>query len=348
MRTTWMMGLLVLSVGCKKNSDLKIVESVTEVFEQVPSNQVDILWVVDDSASMGEEQERVMNGAAEFITNLDATGMDFHLGVITTQADGPTAGQLLGEPAFLTPDDPDYTEEFRSRVAVGAETDNELESGLEAAILALSSPMLEGSNAGFLREDARLSVIVLSDEDDCSDFGALGADADTFDCYNDGAPLVPVADLIDGLRDAKGIDDHDSLLQLSGIIGPPVSENCPAAVPGDRYAEAIDAVGGLNANICETDYASIMERLGLVAASLQSVYGLTYQADPNSIQVLVTDVDGNSWEVPAGATDGWVYTSGTNLSRLTFDGAGVPPRGSSFAVTYDIATESSEATPILE
>lgn len=339
MRSRWLFLSLLALVGCKKTSDLKFTESVTEVFQQVPSNKVDILWVLDSSVSMVEEQARVQNGAADFIDHLDTTGMDFHLGVITTDVEAADADALIGSPAYLTADDPDYVESFKSRVNVG--TDGEqMESGLEAAVRAVTSPLVDGANAGFLREDARLSVIVVSDEDDCSDFGAM-ASGDNFDCYQDGAPLTAVADIVDMLRDAKGIDAHSSLLQLSGIIGPPVASDCPSATPGDRYQQAIDEVGGLDANICEADYGGIMDSLGLVASGVQSVFNLAHVADPASIQVTVTDGDGTSHDVAESATEGWVYASGTNVSRLTFYGDGVPERGSTFSVTYDIAQESA-------
>lgn len=339
MRMRWTMLLLIAAVGCKKSSDLKFTETVTEVFDQVPSNKVDILWVVDNSVSMVEEQARVQNGAAEFIDNLDATGMDWHLGVITTDVDAEDADVLIGDPAVLTVEDAGYVEDFKSRVNVG--TDGEqMESGLEAAIRAVSSPLIDSENAGFLREDARLSIIVVSDEDDCSDLGAMDG-GDNFDCYQDGAPLTPVSELVQLLRDAKGIDSHSSLLQLSGIIGPPVTSNCAAATPGDRYQSAIDEVGGLNANICEADYGGIMDNLGLVASGAQSVFNLAHAADPVSISVTVTGADGSVSDLAGSATDGWVYTSGTDVSRLTFYGEGVPERGASFSVTYDIAQESA-------
>lgn len=339
---------LTLVVGCKRESDLKITETVTEVFEQVPTNEVDILWVVDDSVSMSEEQERVTAGAQSFIENLDASAFDLHLGVITTQVDSEHAGELIGDPAYLTSADPDLVEQFQERVAVGAVSDNQLESGLEASILAVTAPLVDGANAGFLRESARLSIIVLSDEDDCSDFGALPDDADTFDCYADAAPLTPVDELVGMLREAKGVDERSALVQISGIIGPPVDQNCPAAAPGDRYAEAIELVGGLEANICETDYAGIMDALGLVARSEQTVFNLAYVAEPTSIRVQVTEADGTAWEVTESESDGWTYTSGTNLSRITFFGSGIPPRGSTFTVTYNLVASGSDATPVYE
>lgn len=334
------MLLLVGLLGCHRSDDLKFNQSVTEVFEQVPTNEVDILWVVDDSVSMVEEQQRVHDGAADFITNLDVSGMDFHLGVITTDVEAEGASVLQGEPPYLTNADADYTEAFQERVAgVGTEGD-QMESGYEAAINALTSPKIDNENAGFLREDATLAIIVLSDENDCSDFGAFEEDATGFNCDSPGAPLVPVADLLTMLRDAKGIDSHSSLLSLSGIIGPPAEEGCANAIPGERYAEGISLVGGVDANICATDYGDIMNDLGLVAAGLKSTFTLANVASEPSIQVTVTPAEGASYEVSSDATNGWTYEA-SPTSHLIFNGEGVPPRGSSFSVSYEVVSTGS-------
>lgn len=333
--------------GCKKDGDLKITQSVSETFTQVPTNEVDILWVVDDSVSMVEEQERVINGASDFIDHLDESGMDFHIGVITTGVDDEMAGVLRGDPTYLTNETPDYTELFKERAQVG--TDGaQMESGLEAAILAVTAPNVEGANTGFLRPDAKLAVIVLSDENDCSDFGALPEGSDNFDCYADGAPLTPVDTLVEMLRNAKGIDEHSSTLSLSGIIGPPFEEGCADATPGDRYSDAIEEIGGLNANICSADYSSIMSDLGLLAASPKSVFNLANEAADGSIVVTVTAEDGSSWEVPEDATNGWVYTTGEGLSRLSFYGDGVPPRGSEFTVDYTVYVDTEDPAGVYE
>ena len=52
-------------------------------------------------------------------------------------------------------------------VAVGT-SGSGIEMGLEAAKLALSEPLVSGDNSGFLRPEANLSLIFISDEDDFS------------------------------------------------------------------------------------------------------------------------------------------------------------------------------------
>jgi len=58
---------------------------------------VDILWVVDDSLSMDEEQAQLALHATTFVGFLSAAPVDFSLAVTTTDVDGSTAGALTGE-----------------------------------------------------------------------------------------------------------------------------------------------------------------------------------------------------------------------------------------------------------
>ena len=126
----------------------------TDTWYQEPTNQVDILWVVDDSVSMAEEQKQIADGFEDFINAIQETNTDFHLGVITTSFDynDPARGKLIGDPAVITAKD-DYINLFRDRVRVGT-GGSDREKGLEAASYALSPAMTTGANEGFLRTEA--------------------------------------------------------------------------------------------------------------------------------------------------------------------------------------------------
>src|SRR5688500_16619843 len=110
----------------------------TDTFLQAPNEEVDILFVVDDSFSMAEEQAALAAGLQSFIAAIDEAGSDFHIGVISTSADAndPNRGLLLGDPAVLTRAD-DYVRLFQERVVVGIDGSDH-EKGLEAAAVALS------------------------------------------------------------------------------------------------------------------------------------------------------------------------------------------------------------------
>src|SRR5207248_7519381 len=57
--------------------------------------------------------------------------------------------------------------DFKANVRVGVDGSGK-EQPFQAARLALSDRLLD-TNAGFLRDGARLAIIFLTDEDDCSD-----------------------------------------------------------------------------------------------------------------------------------------------------------------------------------
>ncbi|MFN7142203.1 MAG: hypothetical protein ACK4YP_00380 [Myxococcota bacterium] len=335
--------VLLLLTACNDNGFSRA--SRTDEFFQAPSNLVDILWVIDNSVSMINEQEAVAAGAEDFIANLENTEMDFHLGVLNTDVDrsNPNAGVLLGNPPVLTKEVGGYADAFRSRVQQG-NTGSDQEKGLEAAIMAVSAPLAVSVNEGFLRDGAMLSVIVLSDENDCSDNGALGAESTGEECYTRSSELTPVTDLVRTLVDVKQGDQ----VVLSGIVGPDIVDNCEATVPGRRYYTAIELLGGVKADICSTDYSAIMNSLGQVASGILTVFQLEKAAIEDSIEVKVTPDGGEAKVVQkvdeaAGIVDGWSYIS--DYAQIEFHGAEIPPRGAFIEVRYEIAGQVQEQAP---
>ena len=171
----------------------------------VAPQKLDILFVIDNSGSMKEEQASVARELLAFIDELKRGGGvsgDFHVGVITTsiyqqasidgvlyKKDYPEQSGRLQPVPELKPDgtfvpgtgterlllgtDPNLIEKFGRLVQVGISGSGQ-ETPFEAARLALSPPLMEkplseGGNLGFLRDRARLLVVVVTDEEDCSE-----------------------------------------------------------------------------------------------------------------------------------------------------------------------------------
>jgi hypothetical protein len=156
--------------------------------------KMDILFVVDNSFSMQEEQVNLANNFPEFARVLDEyrveTGepLDYRVGVTTTARDIFTRqlGIISPVPADSPPDngvfrrargmtrswietaDTDRRTLLQSVADVGIDGSG-IEMPLDAARLALSTQLASGGpNAGFIREDALLAVVFLTDEEDCS------------------------------------------------------------------------------------------------------------------------------------------------------------------------------------
>lgn len=173
------------------------------------TTKADILFVVDDSASMDNEQVKLAAGFGRMVDALEALDppVDYRVAVMTTSVDerfGPCdsadsdapgicsaafggsgfvcednacfrsfpdrAGRLRAAPGNPTVLDRSQlpSEEirrlFRQNIRVGLDG-----SRHEQPLRALRMAFANGSLDGFWRPDARLVVVIASDEDDCSD-----------------------------------------------------------------------------------------------------------------------------------------------------------------------------------
>lgn len=324
-------GAALALAGCAIENTI-IPGHTVDTFYQGTTNAVDILFVVDNSASMAEEQQALVDGFHSFIGEIEGANSDFHLGVISTSQDStdPNRGHLLGDPTYLTPETPGYVAEFQSRVLIGV-GGSDKEKGLDAAAMAVSPELLIGHNQGFLRADANLLVVVVSDEEDCSDDGHLDGQEATA-CYEQPKLLVPVEFMVSRIADAKA---NGEFVQIAGIVGP-FDGSCADAYPGRRYVEAARQTGGLVSRICDPDWSTMLYDLGLNAVEPRDEFKLTNAADVSSMVVTVDEE-----VVPPDEQNGWTYD--WQYWLVTFHGDAVPPPGSTIVVEYDISPSGGAA-----
>lgn len=128
--------MMLLSAGCGQDI-LRALNSKTDQFKQNSAAMVDILWIVDNSRSMGEEQTGLGSSFQVFADNLVSSGVDFHIGVISTDvADGGALHFGSGMPSFIDPSTTDPQGTFLQNVAIGTGGSPQ-EKGFETAALAL-------------------------------------------------------------------------------------------------------------------------------------------------------------------------------------------------------------------
>ncbi len=208
----------------------------------VAPQRTDILFVIDNSGSMREEQEGIATELPAFLEALQegsGVAQDFRVGVITTsvyrrvffqgedlyreypnesgrlQAVPDTGGQPTDE-RFIEGTDPFLLEKFRRLVVRGTEGSGQ-ETPFEAVRLAVSEPLAstpisQGGNGGFLRDNARLLVVVVTDEEDCSSTQrpppvAVSDDTSVDNCAEQSRLLTPVEEyfaLFQNLHDSTG------------------------------------------------------------------------------------------------------------------------------------------------
>ena len=162
-----------------------------DVFNQQDVQQVDILWVVDDSSSMQAKQDRLKNNIHSFMQYLEAQQIDYHLGVVTTDTFDPKqSGKLVNAAGlavpWIQPDAGNPEAAFFSNATVG-ELGSPDEKGMLGAMMALTPPLsppvasanpdagaancarlANGSVDCFIRPSATLYTIIISDEEDSS------------------------------------------------------------------------------------------------------------------------------------------------------------------------------------
>lgn len=193
------------------------------------SDKTDILFVIDNSGSMAPKQQNVRNNTAAFIAELAKSPTEYHLGILTTDLynEQTDAGRLrlagaTAPPYFWTSPDPNspqadaqrqaLIDSFNATVLSLGTKGNGAEAGLATPLEALSSTNADvvAHNAGFLRQDADLAIIVVTDEDDCSPPTANRALVESWsgdqDCYVNTNDLYKVKDLVNLFAGIKGGD----------------------------------------------------------------------------------------------------------------------------------------------
>jgi hypothetical protein len=311
-----------------------------DVFRQAIVPNVDVLWVVDNSDSMEEEQQALADSFQDFYKFISNTA-SFNIGVISTDVyNSEHRGRLLGDVPIITEETPDSEKVFRQNVNVGIGGKGN-EQGFQAAYLALTEPLISTANAGFLQEDAHLFIIFVSDEDD----GSFG----------------DVKYYLRALEQIRGVG-NDGTVKVAAVVGdvPEVPQRCREEKnvdPGERYADLAERSGGMVLSICDDNFATNLDELGFSAAGLKRHFSLSRRADPGSIVVWVKtmcsagpmpdhvcakpiddchgrndDLYGHTCVLRQSLPDGYAYEESTNSIRIFGDA--LPPFGSVVQVGY--------------
>lgn len=248
--------------------------------------KMDILFVIDDSTSMVEEQKNLAENFPKFVEAIDAfrsgdgKPLDYRIAVTTPSRDldlytfSTISARLRGENgAFRSPaacgmkrpwlerGDPDLAATFACVAQVGTDGSG-IEMPLEAMKLALSDRIADGTNGAFLRDDALLAIVILTDENDCSIQGTDAPDID-IDVLCRRTGLLTNVDgyltFLDGLKKDRG------RWAASVIAGP---QQCSSVFGNARNATRLtyfaNSVGktGRFSSICEGDLSiSLREAL---------------------------------------------------------------------------------------
>lgn len=342
--------------------------------------RTDILFVIDNSCSMTQKQAQLANSLEHFVNHLNNAEIrqDFQIGVITTSIwqlteydDGQPMlwleenGRLQSRqrpdgswtPRVLRPDSPTFLEDFKLAVRVGNEGSGQ-ETHFEAAWRAVGDvpvgggetrplieiPQEEGGNQGFLRDGARLLIITLTDEDDCSERRdrpsvLVGPDLTIDYCDDQRDQLTPVSDylaLFRGLKDSLGRPREVAFAAIAPVamstrevarvdgqvidgdgFQQPGFHNidCPTSLGvGRRIVEFAQAFADIQTNvdsICDPSYRDTLLAFARYAEASNEYELKVPPPDPNLLIVELTRKDGTAQRcayresAPTEADAGW-------------------------------------------
>ena len=302
--------------------------------------KIDVLFCVDNSGSMADNQKVLADSFAGFIQGFTLAGLDFHIGIVTTDVDstrssiwrsrlpeyaGANRGLLLSRfqnEHFLTAQTSDLVSKFQTNVGVGTHGSSR-EQCLNSFIYTLQNSVGANSawNSGFFRNNSLLSFVVVSDENED---------------IQDGETIQSrVTRLKAGLSSLEGVASRgarfDFIMNLN--VSPPGVEPAPGAIQfyPARYLAASSLLSGHNYDIAQNfsrDLLTISE--GMVQ---QASHEYTLSEKPRDSQALQVRLDGIL--VQADSMNGYVYHADRNSIELkgTVLGTAV---GKTLVVTYDL------------
>lgn len=193
-------------LGCGRTPDLQPrtplgnlpALDLLPIFTQTVNNDIDIVFMIDNSGSMTEEQDNLRRNFPAFtrvLKNLPQGLPNLHLAVVSSdlgagpfdkvdnchrKGDGgrfqnaARGGNCVGpRGSFISavgPDrnfDGDIDQVFSCIAPLGTKGCG-FEHQLQSVRAALDPELMPAENAGFLRDDAVLAIVLLTDEDDCS------------------------------------------------------------------------------------------------------------------------------------------------------------------------------------
>jgi len=265
-------------------------EMVTEQYVVEANPSVDILFAVDKSCSMSSETRALGQAFSAFITEIDNVTDDWQIGMVAED-------HGCFEGGIITSSTPDYEQVFldaANRAFIFGDTDL-TEALLELTDNALQKTASGNCNAGFVRGNSLLHIVVVSDEPEQS-----------------GQPW----DYWVNRWQAQMADPN--LVMVSAVIDPSAG-NC--GDEGTGYIEAANNTGGLVLDVCNSNWGNYAQQLGQASVANLLTYLLSAQPDEATIDV---SVDGTSYP------GGWSYDPVRNAVVINVE----LPEGSEVTITY--------------
>lgn len=347
MRKLWFLGLgiwiLTIGIGlvsCSPTSpkllpkpDAPPPEPVKVTSANVEFDpRVDILFVVDDSGSMGSHQQNLSNNIAAFTAEIQKNKiLDYHIGVLTSSMESwwstSCCGKLVGNTKYVERSTPNGMRILAQQLLVGTNGSG-TEAFFDPVVAALTPPLVIGDNAGFYRPDAHLAVVFITDAEDQSTTTRTGLDFYNF--------LVNLK---------KG--NKDKVSAYGAFIPTTDTTNCPRDdyyMKPTRIEAFFNLVNGSSSKIsyfglCDPQFGI---KLATVGSDLELKVGRTLLLDRLPIAETIKVSYGSLSDpkhvlIPNDLRKGWVYNTQQNAIVLgdSIDWAGMPI-GLKLEINFDV------------
>ena len=328
--------------GLTAASAAAVPTTATDDFVQTGNRAADILWVIDSSGSMSEEQANLATGAEAFFDLLAAASIDYHLGVVRMGDDAISdncweLSPLTDGSRWISPTTSNARGEWSDGISSPGSSGSSTETGLFCGAFGFSSSVTV--NAGFNRSDAVDLVIFVSDEaegevikNDTPD-SASAAPADTL--LNAGSSYV-----------RNTLSNYEQYYQTNNItafsivgVGTPADPRADCsgdggdADGGSAYAAISTLTGGGRASICapSNTWQTMLESVAERASGLSSQFILANVAIPGSVTVTL---NGAAIVRDTSHTEGFDLFNDINGTRVVFYGASIPQDGDAVRISY--------------
>lgn len=259
-------------------------------WENPTNSPSDIIFAVDQSCSMDDNTAQLANNFSTFITQLSNYSADWQI-IVANDDNG------CNSTGILTPSTPNYVSTFSNRISSGG--GSYTEALLTVANTAVDKTDSGECNASFMRSNAMLHIVLVSDEPEQS--------------YQSWSTLV------NSIIAKKG---SAAAVRISSIVGD-VPGGCRTADAGTGYVEATNYTGGVFLSIC-SDWASTANLALLAEASvIQDTYELSNTAIGATVEVYVNGTKSSS--------SNWYFDEESNSVVFTNS---APEEGDTIRITY--------------
>lgn len=324
----------LITAAAITNAQPLTINSAKESFKQsaTGSNAIDILWSIDSSGSMSEEQTNLADGANQFFTSLNKAGVDYRLGVNVQDSSTCTQLRTISDNTtqFIDKNTPNAEVEWTNLAQPGTRG-----SGTELGFYCVR----EVDMSKFDRPNAKNLVVFVSDEPENETYqnrtpvanGYVARDFNDYKNYflNSNTTYFSIVGAATQLRETfadSSPNSNDPSFRCDGAGG--------SASGGAHFKEISRLTGGSSASICADakSWSVMFDEIVKAATGLASSFNLKNLPVPSTIKVTL---NGQPVARDTTQTNGFDVIYSTTGASLVFYGNALPKQNDSVVVEYD-------------